>query len=794
MLFPFLVLSSGRLQATNYISYLLPLIIFLLLASSLSGYLSPAFAEENENTHPAEDHPLIGHIIVKNDAADIELPIGGLTYTLKSKQGIKSDTRKTPTNGTFEYHQGDEIRFKLGKQTIGPFTAQATLTHLDLIDALCQSKKRIADCKHHVRQNMLRTLASIDNDHDASNGYFVDRINAVRIKFLQPTERFEISLRKKLRKKGITLTTTFIPSLGINLEEPQPENDSVGGQPLAFVDLFRVARPFKEYSCPGIQYDKHGWPLSIPPACAYQKSHLKQSATTSMLRHVPAAAVPQGRYTVLYEGQGKIRYSGIAKLVKRGRQRDVISLAVKKRSDIEKAAGLRLQIIHTNPANPIRNIRVVMPGGICEDDIFTRITRSSHCKGSRYISFVEQLAKDRNNIVFNPDFLRELRNFKVFRTMNFMKASPRAACRGLVGEKYQQCLLQPFTWERRPKLDDAVWGGSAKTPLEERYGKGVPLEVIVQLANLTQSDPWFNIVHSADNDYIKRFARYVEKNLDENLKTYIEYSNETWNGSFWASHYVRQMGKNKGYHRNPQKSGNLYYAKRASDIFKVWAKTFHYDKERYVRVLGGHQTNPIMSAEMLSFRLPNGKRVKRYVDALAIGTYFHGCWNRRVKRCQDKQKVPKTLSEAHTLNDVFSIITNPNDPYSLPSLNHQIKKQMRIAKKNRVDLISYEGGQHVVVNWNDHRLFRNRKEQLTRLFASANRDRRMGELYTQLFKSWKQSGGTLMTLYTLPQSYHRWGNWGLKEHLNKPRSQSPKYDAAMRFMEEQDSCWWKRCL
>lgn len=314
------------------------------------------------------------------------------------------------------------------------------------------------------------------------------------------------------------------------------------------------------------------------------------------------------------------------------------------------------------------------------------------------------------------------------------------------------------------------------------------------MANLTQTDLWFNIVHSADDDYIQRFATYVERNLDYHLKTYIEYSNETWNGTYWANHYMREMAKLQGYTGHPGKAGSLFYAKRASEIFKVWGKTFDYDYERFTRVLGGFQHNPIMSEAMLSHKLPNGKQVKKYVDALAIGTYFYGCWDRRNKPCKDTHKVPKTLSQASSLDDVFRIITNPGDPYSLPSLKRQIQRQMTITRKYGIDLISYEGGQHVAVNWNDHSLYRDRKFQLTDLFAEANRDRRMGQLYSEFLTMWKRTGGTLMTLYTLPQSYHRWGSWGIKEHLNKPRSESPKFDAAMRFMEEQDSCWWKYCL
>ena len=48
-------------------------------------------------------------------------------------------------------------------------------------------------------------------------------------------------------------------------------------------------------------------------------------------------------------------------------------------------------------------------------------------------------------------------------------------------------------------------------------------------------------------------------------------------------------------------------------------------------------------------------------------------------------------------------------------------------------------------------------------------------------------------LYTLPQSFHPWGNFGIKEVLLQARSSAPKYDAAMQFQESQAKCWWNGC-
>jgi len=51
----------------------------------------------------------------------------------------------------------------------------------------------------------------------------------------------------------------------------------------------------------------------------------------------------------------------------------------------------------------------------------------------------------------------------------------------------------------------------------------------------------------------------------------------------------------------------------------------------------------------------------------------------------------------------------------------------------------------------------------------------------------------LFTLYTSAQSYYDFGNWGIKEYLNQPRSTAPKFDAVMSFQESVGKCWWQGC-
>ncbi|MEZ5448474.1 MAG: hypothetical protein R3E89_05505 [Thiolinea sp.] len=516
--------------------------------------------------------------------------------------------------------------------------AKAVITEDDLAAALCTDADKPVQCRYAAARNLQRLLLSTDQDLKPENGIRIPRRYAKTppASLTRSIDTFELALGQWLNKSGRKAVELFQSSVGINLEAPQPEADEVGGQPLPFVDLFRIARPFPEYSCSSIHYDKQGWPTSIPPSCASEIHPLFNAptyATTLLLRYVPQGAIPTGKYTVLYEGSGQLSYSGIgSKLEEESSQgRDIVQITPEL-IQTRAGAGLRLQLKEIDPANPVRNIRIVIPGGTCAGNPFIRAEKPSDCPPGQYQDFAERLALDRNSIIFNPDYLRFLKDFKVIRTMNFMEASPRnTACFAYTDEAYYACLTQPFHWSDRAKLSDASWGGSARTPLLQRYARGVPLEVAVELANQLNREPWFNIPHNASDDYVRRYARYVRDHLQPDLKVHLEYSNETWNGIFWAALYVREQGK--ALDSNPYRAGYKYYATRAVEVFNIWYEEFG-GHERLVRILNTYHPDEWMSRNMLGY---NG--TYQSVDALASAPYFQGCWDRSAHMaCQDEEK------------------------------------------------------------------------------------------------------------------------------------------------------------
>jgi len=692
------------------------------------------------------------------------LPIRNNKLVTVSGLGFVSgiELGETSEKGTFSYQINKKVTFRVKNFNIETVRGQLNINPKDFSDP--------------VGYNLRQYLLSTDEDNDINNGITLGRTaNSLTLDFTLPKEQFEEEMTKQLLLHNRKVIKAFTPSLGINIEAPQAEADTVG-QAMPFVDIFRTARPFHEFSDVEVEFDKQGWPTKIPKG---------KKVYTLILQSLPRGAIPYGKYTVLYDGIGSIAYDGLAKRVAFSANKDIIDI----RPENSTVNRLILRITDTSKSDPIRNIRVIMPGGICEGTPTVRVEGKSDCAFGYYRSFASML-KDRNRIVFNPDYLRLLSNFKVLRMMNFMEASqhiPRS-CYKFKDEAFNKCVTQPLHWSQRATLDDSVWGGSHRT--DAVLKQGVPIEVLIELANVVNAEPWFTIPHNATDDYVEKFAEEVKKKLNKNLKAWVEYSNETWNGRFWAAHYVRNKGRELKLDKdeNPFREGFRYYSKRAVEIFKIWDGIFEDNTKRLIRVVGSYQNSTDLSRNILKY-----EDAYKHIDALAIAPYFHACASRAHRSCKNILTIPTLLSDVKSVDDIFDVLTNESDPYAAPATYKLIRDQAKLAKEFDVTLVAYEGGQHLAVNWSDKSKSQTENNQLNKLFASANKDPRMGKLYGELLTTWKSSGGTLFNMFNMPQTWHRWGSWGIKSHLNQPREEAIKYDASMKFQEEQGQCWWKGC-
>lgn len=348
------------------------------------------------------------------------------------------------------------------------------------------------------------------------------------------------------REKGQFLNQNS--ALGINLGGVTYYSTEI-----VFVDLFKHSQQFKSQA-PGKSYGQGG-PLELTEAGWVRSlADNGQFADSIVLEPINDRYIG-GVYTCLYDGDGEINFAhGISVLQQ---QPGRIKIEVKTDQNL-----LSLRIVKTNPSNPVRDIRLILPG--FED------------------TYKQQ--------PFHPDFLARWAKFKVIRFMDWQRTN---------GSKQ-------VNWSNRP------------TPNMQTQGTdiGVALEYMIELANTLNADPWFCMPHLATDDYVRQFAQMVKKQLKPSLKVYIEYSNECWNSIFGQARYCRDKGKELGLSDNDYQAQLRFYSKRSVQLFKIWEDVFG-GKDRLVRVLAAQSANPWTSEQVMDF-----EDAYKYADVLGIAPYF----------------------------------------------------------------------------------------------------------------------------------------------------------------------------
>ena len=345
---------------------------------------------------------------------------------------------------------------------------------------------------------------------------------------------------------------TAVPALGINLAQVVSYSTE-----LPFVDVFKTSHPWFS-NADGAEWSKGG-PLPLTPDGWVASLRPGQYATTGLLDN--GGHYPTGDYTLLYDGEGTLEVSAMSSkgltIVSATPGRSVVRVTTA-------AEGVFVNLRSTNPANPVRNIRFIMPGH----------------------------EKTYQTQPFNPQFLKALSKFKAVRFMDWQETN---------GSKLAN-------WA------DRTTPASSTQAVEN----GVSLEYMIQLANALKADPWFTIPVRANDDFVRQFATLVRDQLDPSLKAHIEYSNEVWNFGFEQAAYAKDQGVKLGLDNDQYLAGAKYYSQRSVEIFKIFAAVFG-GTSRLDRVLAGQSVNPSGGDEMLAW-----KDAYKHVDSYAIAPYFDG--------------------------------------------------------------------------------------------------------------------------------------------------------------------------
>ncbi|PNH02889.1 Tenascin-X [Tetrabaena socialis] len=378
-----------------------------------------------------------------------------------------------------------------------------------------------------------------------------------------------------------TLSPAATPSacntrMGVNLEGIADWSRS-----WTFLDPFKASRDWISQQLNGGPWST-GLPINLVTsptgpggrtALGYPASLVvDQQASTLVMRDLQGH-VPGGVYTVLYDGKGALEFSMSdvkdVVYVEAGH----IRVTFKPSTDFNN--GILVIIQRTDPADPLRNIRLLTPG-----------YEAAALAGRP----------------FHPAFLAFLRPFGTLRFMDWMKTNTA----GL-----------PTAWEERSRVEDRSYAVSPG---------GVPLEHMVLLANMLGADPWFNMPHAASDDYISRFAQAVRDSLRPDLKVFVEYSNEVWHTGFPGGQYAQAQGLAmntteegaKWYGGAVNEARLCFAALRTANISRLWKAAFGPAQAgRVVVVVSAQAVWPITASKLLTCRGAGAD-----IDALAIAPYF----------------------------------------------------------------------------------------------------------------------------------------------------------------------------
>jgi Ca2+-binding RTX toxin-like protein len=375
-----------------------------------------------------------------------------------------------------------------------------------------------------------------------------------------------------------------------------------------------------------------------------------------------------------------------------------------------------------------------------------------------------------NGAMFNPEFLSQVSNWQTLRYMDWEATNGTTIT----------------SWDQRTHVDDVSWA-------QKGNSSGVPIEIMIRLANESHADLWFNIPTRADDTYVRNALQMIKDQLAPGLKVHVEYSNEVWNTGFKQSQYAQTMA-NRLWGKDVDHNGvidpnnaaeavargdQVYYGYRSAQVAAIANSVFSGgDDDRLAMVFATQTGNNTLEKYWLDgIAKAKAGSVGSLFDELAGGAYFGS--ELMGNTSADQAKViawAKSGAAGITaaLDELMHGGAGLSAKGSIDEVAPYLKYEASVAARYGLDFVAYEGGFHGTALYygaNQPLI----QDFLTRLLA----DPRMEDVYTYWLNTFKAAGGTMVAAFNDVQKASNYGSFGSLDTLYDAKS--PRYEALLDF-------------
>lgn len=509
-----------------------------------------------------------------------------------------------------------------------------------------------------------------------------------------------------------------------------------------FTDAFRASRPWialafntttwgttwDDPSTPPLTLDTDGNISHLTTWTNAAGHTIQQRAGTLMFRGLDGGYAA-GTYRAEWDGEGIISFGFDARVTASGRTaagRNFADLLVTPSDD-----GIFMLIESINPADPARDFNVWMPDW----------------NGQRFAG--QRWEQGGSASLFHPVFLERLAPFKTIRFMAMQETNSSDI----------------RSWTDRRDAADIRQGSGPDGTLSEPLVNGMSVEYMVRLANDLDADPWFNMPHKADDEFVRNFAIYVREHLEPGRTVYVEWANEVWNfgWGFEASHWVAaQKSLPENASLDPDLAHWVIAGREAKRDMEIWSDAFAGQSDRLVRVAAGWAAVDWVTAQI-------AEAMEGSFDAIAIAPYITPTDEQRAAYSGDTS-VDQVLADTR-----INLATSVNW-----TANHEQLAQDWSSRLGRtIQLLAYEGGPHLD----------GRGESYQTVFHAATNDPRMGAIYRDYLKGLDAAGMDLYLdfQFTGQPGLSQWGDFAKLHRMDQPLETAHRYRAV--FAAANGSLW-----